>query len=274
MNEFLCLDKNAIFDQLTLISKPFFPVIDQFNVIPSTNDYLLQHLSQGLRPGTVCIAEGQTAGRGRMGKTWVSPTRANIYCSFYYRFEGSPQALSGLSLVVGLGILEGLKSIGELPRGLGLKWPNDIWYQNAKLAGILIETVAQPPNAGGRFITDVIIGIGLNVHMKSETGPDYAWTDLTQIMGFTPSRNRVIAALLNVLSVYLTRFQHAGLSPFLPLWQQYDLLMNQSVQLLKPQGKMTGIARGINERGELCVEGEEGLIAVNTGEVSVLMSTQ
>jgi BirA family biotin operon repressor/biotin-[acetyl-CoA-carboxylase] ligase len=112
--------------------------------------------------------------------------------------------------------------------------------------------------------------MGINVHMKGDLPLACDWTDLTRVLGTTPSRNRVIIAVLNALAPMLIRFQQQGLAPFLPLWQQHDVLVNKSVQLVQPQGVKIGTARGINERGELCVQLDEGLIAVRSGEVSVL----
>lgn len=261
------LDKVAILSKIDTQIEQCIPRIDVVNVVPSTNDYLIQRLSHDIQTGTVCLAEGQTKGRGRMGREWCSPFGANIYFSLYWRFFGKLNDLSGLSLVVGLAVLEALGRICPLPFELGIKWPNDIWFKNAKLAGILIESLNH--QATSPCSTDVIIGIGLNVKMpKVQILPDI-WADLTQIFGFIPSRNIIVAQLLNCLVPMLKQFEQVGFQAFTTLWSQYDLLAGKTVELSGALPYQIGIVQGVNERGELCVKIGNTLKALRYGDVTV-----
>ncbi len=257
------LHKKTIMAALTPKAQECLGRLDVVNVVTSTNDYLIQRLAHGIPSGTVCVAEGQTAGRGRMGRQWRSPIAANIYLSLYWRLPTKLHDLSGLSLIAGLAVLEALKSLVILPPDLGIKWPNDIWYQSAKLAGILTESI------GCGNTTDVIIGIGLNVSMPSAEKSNPLWTSLENIFGITLSRNQLIAQILNVLVDLLDCFQQQGFAAFMPLWADYDLLFNKTIQLSHEQLTQVGIAKGVNQRGELCVQMGDTMKAIRSGEVSV-----
>jgi BirA family biotin operon repressor/biotin-[acetyl-CoA-carboxylase] ligase len=260
------LNQSAILALLNPVTKQTFARLDVVNVISSTNDYLLSRLAHGIPHGSVCVAEAQTQGKGRMGKVWRSPFGANIYLSLYWRFPSRLHELSGLSLVIGLAILAVLKEIAPLPSGVGIKWPNDIWHHNAKLCGILIESQSNPAQAN---TTDVVLGIGLNLQMQEDPALTTDWTDLKRVLGFVPSRNLIIAKILNNLVPYFARFQAKGFNDFATEWAEHDLLVNKSVVLSAAQSQQTGIAKGVNERGELCVKIGETLKAVRYGEVSV-----
>lgn len=260
------LSKKEIMAKLTQEAHAFFSRIDVLNVITSTNDYLIQRLPT-ISCGTVCTTEAQTAGKGRMGRTWRSPFGTNIYLSLYWRFPCKLHELSGLSLVVGLAILESLKEIAPIPAELGIKWPNDIWYKGAKLCGILIESIGKTTGAQPPY-TDVVIGIGMNVNMMAKDASN-VMIDLRRIFGFIPSRNHVIASMLNALACALNRFQQRGFIDFTKEWAQYDLLAGKIVTLSSEHQAQTGVAQGVNERGELCVKVGSTLKAVRYGDISV-----
>lgn len=262
---FELLNQHAILSLLTPFAQQALPRIDVVNVVSSTNDYLLSRLTHGLPSGSVCVAEGQTQGRGRMGKHWRSPFGANIYLSLYWRFPSRLHELSGLSLAIGLAILAALKELGTLPSGVGIKWPNDIWHKQAKLCGILIESVGSGAQAQA---TDVVMGIGLNLAMPSTT-TETDWTDLKQVFGWVPTRHDIIAKLLNRLVEYLLRFQAKGFADFVTEWEEHDLLHDRTILLSAAHSEQQGVAKGVNERGELCVKIGETLKAVRYGEVSV-----
>jgi BirA family biotin operon repressor/biotin-[acetyl-CoA-carboxylase] ligase len=172
-------------------------------------------------------------------------------------------------LVGGLAILAALEQIAPMPLGLGIKWPNDVWYGENKLCGILVESLGSHTQTASTPYTDVVIGIGMNLKMPEQTKLTAAWTDLQHMLGFTPSRNALIAKMLNALVEKLSLFQTHGFSYFSANWQQYDLLMGKSVELLNANTTQSGIAQGVNEKGELCVKVGGLLKAVRYGDVSV-----
>lgn len=259
------LDANAIRACLPVSVDKSIPRIVVLNLIASTNTYLMKQRRYGLLAGTVCVAEGQTQGRGRMGKQWCSPLASNVYLSFYWRFQKGKN-LSPLSLVIALAVIGALQSFCSVPeKTLGVKWPNDVWYAGKKLAGILIESTVHLNNV------EVVIGVGLNVCMpvlKRHCTPDLI-TDLREMWGAVPSRNRLIAALLEKILLYIRLFEQKDFAAFLSLWGQYDLLFGKCVEISRQKVKQSALAQGVNAQGELYLQFEDQLRAVCSGDISV-----
>ena len=237
-------------DRWTLI-----PALHIVNSTDSTNTYVLNYCKRGgpSLSGFTCLAEQQTAGRGRWGRTWVSPYASHIYLSMLWQFPAT-QALAGLSLVIGLAVTHVLKKL-QITNGVGLKWPNDVYWQGEKLAGILIET--SPTHT----MTNTIIGIGLNVQMPEEIGTEInqPWTDLHRILGTAPDRNLIAGLMISELLTLLPQFSKQGLSPFLKDWRTFDINHQKSLRIQTPTGHYSGIAQGVNSSGELIIQCDDGL---------------
>lgn len=232
----------------------------------STNSVLVEGLRQkAINPGTICLAEHQSKGRGRLGRTWESPLGSNIYCSLAWQFNQGAAGLMGLSLVAGLAVAQALNQIGA--RNIGLKWPNDIFWQGKKLGGILVEIAGDALGP-----CDVVIGIGLNVNMPRHIKIDQAFTDLSRVCQRSVSRNQLVAYLITALYDYLPRFSSEGLENLLDEWAQYDILQNQAVKITQQDEILDGIAIGINKQGQLKVniDGVEQLLT--SAQVSVRVS--
>jgi BirA family biotin operon repressor/biotin-[acetyl-CoA-carboxylase] ligase len=240
--------------------------------LDSTNSALLRRAA-ALPPGTVCLAEMQHAGRGRRGRNWVSPCARNLYLSLLWRFPRGPDALAGLALVVGLAALRALEDEGV--RGAAVKWPNDIVWQGAKLAGALIELSGE---SGGSSC--VVIGIGINVDMPGVAAGNtmddaiavaigQRWTDARTAAGAPVSRNRLAAGVLHRLCSALDRFQAGGLVAFMDEWRARDALRDRAVTVELESGGRHGIARGVDAGGALLVEENGVLRAYHSGDVSV-----
>jgi BirA family transcriptional regulator, biotin operon repressor / biotin---[acetyl-CoA-carboxylase] ligase len=238
------------------------PTLEVMHVIDSTNAYLKSKLSE-LENGHACIAEAQTAGRGRHGRSWVSPYGASLYLSLYWSFPGGYQAVSGLSLAVGVAVAQALKDIGV--DKVQLKWPNDIYLDNKKLAGVLIEVEGQMGAS-----CECVIGIGLNIDMPTEQGEiDQPWTDIKRGSGVTVDRNHLCAVLLDRLDTCLRQFETTGLSSFKETWSELDLYRDRQIKLLLGQQTIVGSCKGINDIGALLVESNGVLKAYFGGEISV-----
>jgi BirA family biotin operon repressor/biotin-[acetyl-CoA-carboxylase] ligase len=212
-----------------------------------------------------CLAERQTAGKGRRGKPWFSPFAQNIYMSLLWHFPRDLSALSGLSLVAAIAIAKALQQLGVTD--LKLKWPNDISWQHKKLSGCLIEISGESHD-----IASTVIGVGINVHMTSEQTTDITqpWVDLHQITGQIYDRNQLISLVLNEIIQSLVLFQEQGFSPFMDSWKSFDLAYGKIVSLITSLGTIQGIGRGINEQGHLLLELEtKELKAFSSGEVSL-----
>lgn len=234
-------------------------VIEVFTTLPSTNDYLKTKKETPL----FCLAEQQSAGKGRLGKTWFSPFGVNIYLSCRWHLRND---IAGLSLVVGLAVIKALTQYG-IEHELKIKWPNDILWREKKLAGILIETSAQSPS-----ISQVIIGIGLNVNMplQADTPINQAWTSLNKILRRQHDRNKITGLLINQLFYYLTRFEQNGLKKFMRQWQKYDCLYGKNISLENQPKPIMGIAAGVNEHGNLLLRHDDNVIrAYSAGNISI-----
>ena len=231
----------------------------------SSNAVLLQRAAQGVPSGSVVAVELQTAGRGRLGRTWHSGLGNALTFSLLWRFDCGLNALSGLSLAVGLAIVRALQRLG-VP-GAGLKWPNDVLAGNGKLGGVLME--AQGDMLGP---CAVVIGIGLNcsLPLHLEQRIDQAASALDQLVGVVPERNRLLAVLLRELAEVLDEFARHGFVELAAEWQHYHTKQDAAISLRMPDGSsVQGVARGVNARGELRIENESGLKIFNSGEVEV-----
>ncbi|MDX1901803.1 MAG: biotin--[acetyl-CoA-carboxylase] ligase [Gammaproteobacteria bacterium] len=226
-------------------------VMHLFDKIDSTNQFL--HSVPLDQTTHICLAEQQTAGRGRLQRNWHSPFGQNIYFSCRVFLKNHLDALSGLSLLAGLSVADTLQAL-HLPEKILLKWPNDVLYERHKLAGILIEI--QNVAAEGCYI---IIGIGINVNMVDDaTSITQHWTSLKKMLDVDIDRNMLCAHLIDQLLRDLKHFESHGLEPFLPAWEARDYLLQKDVTLQSPQGIIEGIAQGIDGLGRLKVHLADG----------------
>lgn len=239
------------------------PNLEIIPVIDSTNQYLLNKVGE-LESGTACIAEYQQAGRGRRGRQWLSPFGSNLYLSMYWRLDAGMAAAMGLSLVVGVAIAETLQDFG-CP-DVKVKWPNDIYLHDKKLAGILVELTGQTGDA-----VHLVIGMGLNISMpKSEDlSIDQPWANMTDACEEIPKRNQLVAALIDKLTATLKEYESVGLPGFLDRWNQLDNFKGREVRLIIGKEEVKGIARGINEQGALMLQMEDGVKPFIGGEISL-----
>lgn len=250
------LDEQAILSQVTQGNVSVIPVID------STNQYLLERMHE-MESGAACIAEYQQAGRGRRGRQWFSPFGANLYMSMYWRLEQGPAAAMGLSLVIGIIMAETLRSLGA--DDVRVKWPNDIYLNDRKLAGILVELTGKTGDAA-----QIVIGAGINLAMRKADASqiNQGWINL-QEAGVTVNRNELAARLINSLREALPLFEQEGLTPFVARWAALDNFINRPVKLLIGEREVHGIARGVDSQGGLLLEQDGEIKAWVGGEISL-----
>ena len=184
------LNAEKILSQLDDGSVAVLPVID------STNQYLLDRIGE-LKSGDACVAEYQHAGRGRRGRKWFSPFGANLYLSMFWRLEQGPAAAIGLSLVIGIVMAEVLRKLGA--DKVRVKWPNDLYMQDLKLAGFLVELTGKTGDAA-----QIVIGAGINMAMRrvEESVVNQGWITL-QEAGINLDRNTLAAMLIRELRAAL-----------------------------------------------------------------------
>ena len=232
--------------------------------IPSTNSWLMHQGTLGAASGTVCLAEHQTAGKGRHGRQWISPFGRNIYLSMLWRFDLPPTQLAGLSLASAVGVLRALRELRC--DEAGLKWPNDILWQQRKLAGLLLEVSGE---ASGP--SQVVIGLGLNTWLGEEGSLiGQPWVDLCSIPNVLKQpRNHLAAMLIKHLRDVAESYQREGLAAFLDEWHQYDLMIGKQVEIRSANHSQWGEHLGIDRQGalRLKVDGVEKLF--HAGEVSL-----
>lgn len=242
-------------------SSPGKTEVDVFDSLPSTNTHLMSTVEaiEGFR---ACLAEQQTAGRGRRGRVWASPFAKNLYVSLAFDRVAGFEGLEGLSLVAGVAVVRALQDMGV--SGLGLKWPNDIWLNGKKLGGILVELQ-------GEFQAPcrVVIGLGLNVQMRGEElSIDQPWTSLALEMdGTVPGRTQLAASLVSQLVGAAQRFLQDGFGPWVDAWQALDVFRGRPIKTLP--GTREGVGRGIDSSGAYLLEANGTVERVVAGEVSL-----
>lgn len=267
------LRRDAILAQLDEERRRGIQGLELLLSVDSTNTLLLRRIQSRellLEKGRlhVCLAERQTAGKGRRGREWVSPFGRNMYLSVGRQFSSGAGGLDGLSLVVAIGLVRALRQCAI--EGLVLKWPNDVFCQGRKLAGILLEMTGDVTGD-----CQVVIGVGLNISsppgaMKDVSQP---WIDLQSIAPVPPGRNRVVGLVLRHLGEALDEFERSGFAGFRAEWESLDGCRDRPVEISSAgtgAGEaLAGIARGVTEQGALRLETPEGMRIFNGGEVSM-----
>ncbi len=262
------MDTSKILKNVALADHVFID-LEVLESVSSTNDYLRDQDNQ-LAQGDywkIVVANHQTQGKGRLGRSWVAPPDVNIYFSCQKNIKKKISELSGLSLVLSLALVKTLEVFIK-PIALSIKWPNDILYNEAKLSGILIENISHSYGS-------VIMGIGINVNMMDNADHpiSQAWTSLKKITGKTFDRNQIISLFITNLVSMVSQFEQHGFVFFQEQWKPYDILVGKTITLKSCYGQemvTTGIAKGLNNEGLLLLELENGKIqAFACGETSI-----
>ena len=252
------LDKEKI---LSKLSNEFRSkvVLEVFDTISSTNDYLLRKEKNKNKDIKICIAEEQTKGRGRRGKSWISPKFKNIYFSLNSFLK--KEDLSGLSIAVALSVSKVLNKINVMSL---IKWPNDLLVGNKKICGILIET------AKVGELTKVVIGIGINVNMEYSELIDQEWTSIKLEKKQSVDRNSIITEMINQLCITLNKFEQEEFDYFLNKFKSLDLLKDKEFTL-KDKPNETFIGKGIDNKGLLIAQNlkDQRIVKFSSGEVSL-----
>lgn len=242
--------------------------------IDSTNSEMMRRAIAGA-PGGMCLAaESQTAGRGRRGRAWHSALGASLTFSLLWRFDKGAAQLGGLSLVVGLAVLRALRTLGTPGDcGLrdadcvGLKWPNDVVVGEAKLAGVLIET--QGDMLGP---TTVVIGIGINVNLSDSLKASIGQpaTDVNALCAQPPSRNRLLARVLQELVIALDAFRQSGFGTFKAAWREHHVLQGKPVRVLFADASaIDATVKDVADDGALIVTVKGKQLHLSAGDVSL-----
>ncbi len=228
----------------------------------STTDDAKRAAAAGAPTGSVFVADAQTSGRGRHGRAWHSPPGDNLYLSLLLRPDAPPAAVAPFALVVGLAVAEEVDSALGVPRA-AVKWPNDVWVDRRKIAGVLIEATI----AGGK-VASLVVGVGLNVHTSSFPGDLAGIATSLAILGASRRDRASLAAGIAERVVHAqAEFAGSGLGSFRSALQSRDALLGRRVRV---EG-VEGVASGIDEGGRLVVRTDDaGDVPVVAGHVEML----
>ena len=234
-------------------------------LIDSTNSELMRRIQAkaALESGTVIVAEMQQAGRGRRGRVWQSPFGANLYYSYFWRLDDGLQAAMGVSIAVGLAVYDAIKALYGIE--VELKWPNDIYINKQKLAGVLVELDGQPQGP-----CKLVIGIGINLNMPQSAGQyiDQAWTDLSQHTQQL-DKNQLVASLTYCLEQRLAQYRENGLQTMYQQWNALNAFAGQQVELNTGHRSWCGICEGIDAHGGVRIRQDGEVKSYYGGEISL-----
>ena len=254
------LSADEILSGLARGARGFLNRLEVYYELESTSGYLQE---SGFPHAQVCLAEKQLAGRGRLGRHWHSPACANIYLSLGWRFETTSSRLAGLSLGVGVKLAEALEPLAAV----GLKWPNDLYINDRKLGGVLIEL--KPLPSGG---TGVVVGIGINVAMQDPGADiDQPWTSLQRHCQPRESieRNGLVSRILDQLVPFLEEYRDNGDDYIFRRWPEYDLAYQQRVSVHSGGEIMAGVGAGIDRKFQFRLRHERGISSFSSAQVSL-----
>jgi len=235
--------------------------------IGSTNSRIRELAEQGAQEGTVLIADRQSAGRGRLGRRWESPSGVNLYCSILLKPQMPVQQAPQLTFLSAVAATETLNQVCHL--SAHVKWPNDILVKGAKISGLLNEM-----NAETEQIHYVILGIGINLNMTTDQFPqelNYPATSVLIETGKPVDRILFLQTFLEKLDQYYLEFKQQGFAPIRKRWENLCNLMNQKVAVVQQSNTLTGTVVGIDYDGALQVQSSDGQIErILAGDVKPL----
>lgn len=239
----------------------------------STNTRLLDKPAEPSGAVQVCLAEYQSAGRGRMRRPWHSPLGGGLCMSVAWSLARTNDHIATAGLVAGVAVRKALEQCGV--RQAMLKWPNDLVQNGRKLGGLLLETRGQG-HRGSQASAKLVLGIGLNYFLDSrhreiigELGGLQPGDIVEACGGNEPGRNLVLATILSHLLPALEQFSTEGFAPFVDAWRFADVCKDKSVRVLTPTGELAGVARGINASGALQVEIDGEIMSIVSAQVSL-----
>ncbi|MCW8844299.1 MAG: biotin--[acetyl-CoA-carboxylase] ligase [Gammaproteobacteria bacterium] len=262
------LQARRIEEGLTQESRRLIQTVDVLEQVDSTNAWLQGQAKCDPGHGRACLAELQTAGRGRRGRKWLAPPGGSLCLSVSWHFPANLSDMSGLSLVCGVAVVRALEGLGV--ENLGLKWPNDLTWDGRKLGGLLVEM-----RSSGSGAVYVVVGLGLNLNLGAYAEEIVGgWggepVDLASILpGGMPGRNMLAAALLNALANVLEEFSRLGFSALRPEWERLDCLRGRTVNVHGEDWTLRGTALGVDAAGALRLVVDGKVIDCVAGEVSV-----
>jgi BirA family biotin operon repressor/biotin-[acetyl-CoA-carboxylase] ligase len=240
-------------------------VLHWYEELGSTSDRAKELADEGAEHGEVVVAEAQTAGRGRRGRTWVSPPRRNLYFSVILRPDLPPSRAPELTLVGSLALCDALRQAGV---AAAIKWPNDVLASGKKIAGILTELAAEPER-----VHWVVLGAGVNVNARAEDFPEELRGEATSVLlerGHPAPRALLAAACFTALEGWIDRHAEEGFGVVRDAWRERSATLGREVVVKGDGREIVGTAEDIDEAGALLVRTPAGLERILAGDVKLL----
>lgn len=240
--------------------------IIRLSEVDSTNTYAAKLAVDGEPEGTVVIAEHQTAGRGRLGRRWVSPPGMNIYASIILRPKVPPRDAPLVTFAAAVALARAVRGLYKLDAGI--KWPNDLLINGRKAAGILTEMSAEP-----ELVRHIILGVGMDVNMPREAFPKEIRDTSTSIMlelGGKVNRAELLRRFLEELEKYYLMMVDGKREEILDGWRSLSLTLGRMVKVTGMSGEKVGFARDIDPEGGLILEADGRAETVTSGDVGFI----
>ncbi len=257
------LNAQAIRHHLSPAHNALLTAVEVMASVDSTNSYLLRLAAAQPIGGQLVLAEQQTSGRGRRGRTWVSPLGCNLTFSLGWQYEQGVSSLEGLSLAVGVVLVEAIAALGV--EGLSLKWPNDVLLHGRKLGGILLEI-------GGDLSGQchLVLGVGFNLAMSPAQAAsiDQPWAALSEELA-PINRNQLASHLLGALLPLLATYATTGFAPYRERWEGCNAYRDREIFVVGGSVPLEGVCRHLSPSGALWLETAQGWVALQGGEISV-----
>lgn len=245
--------------------RTFARKIYSYQSIGSTNTVAQELAKAGLPEGTLVVADKQTKGRGRLGRTWHSPSGVGLYFTLILRPNLSPDKIAGFSLVAGLAIVRAINDVSGIEART--KWPNDVLYKSKKLAGVLVELAAELDK-----INFMVVGCGINVNHRKKDFPLSLQRKSTSLRLINKESISRVALLQNVLTQFESLYDNFCKHGFKYLRNElleYSALINKRVSLSVGRTRITGKVMGFDDVGRLLIKNKKGLMSYSAGEVTL-----
>jgi len=252
-----------------LQTKIFGSPVHYFPIIDSTNVYAVRLAREGAAEGTTVIADAQSGGKGRLGRSWISPPGVNLYLSVILRPSVSASVAPQLNLLAAVAVADAISEVCQLTPAI--KWPNDVLVAGKKVCGILAEMQTE---AGE--LRAVILGIGVNINAPLSAFPEELHdkaSSLLLVSGRTIERSMFTASLLTHLEKYYVLWLEQGFSALRTTWEMYaSSVLGKRIAVAASEGTVTGTALGLDDNGALLVrdEADNAIHRLLAGDVSVI----
>lgn len=269
---FIPLNQNDILVNLTRSVSPLCQEVLVYPSLDSTNKFIHDLNIESPSQAIAVVCEHQSHGKGRGDRRWLSPFGSNIYFSLKWQFNHAPKNMASFSLVVAVVVAKMLLKYGL--NHVKIKWPNDVWVNYKKIAGILLEQKSRPNNRSDSSVSNnsgLIIGIGINHNMSASQGADIqqAWTCMLAESIHQPlDRNQIIASLIDALVLACQKFEQYGFEFFKDTYTSFDATLGKPVKIsTKYDGQDVdhGVSSGVNEQGALIIKQANGSVKTYLG---------